>query len=814
MNYKLRILSAFKWFLFGFSVLFFVFPVKAAFIDVDVTHPYYHSIEFLSLNEVVKGHKEKNYKVFKPLETINRVEALKMILLAAGVPKTGAKDMGFPDVIPAHWYYGFVSAAYDHGIVKGFQDGKFHPGSTVRRSEFLKMLLKSFEVEIPQPNAEEEWYVPYTDIAKKFRLLPDADNPGAYLNRGEAAEIIFRTIQVDKNGFTDKYFYWGFGKASYYNEGFAGKPTASGEKYNPYDLTAAHRTLPFGTRLKVYNQSGDGVVVRVNDRGPYHKNRILDLSEAAFLKLAPVSTGVISVEFEVFSEPGELEISVPEQIRPHLSPASRQVEVPRNLEALLHSNNNLERIETKTNEDRKQDIKTQALFKGETIGLAAKDFFPNVLMRRSFPLKMPRGLVFEMQGTSLGDERYDEVTVFLHNRSTGEQTHFKTKMSGKNFVVPVYFFDLGKLDLGIVFDDQRESKVATMEVVLPPRDRAYPASDIRIESDLTVQLIPEESQVRFAWDTQAKRLTKLAFRQGNTNRYELVFEDGLGEFYFPFEFFKRFKVDEILSVDVFQSDSESGTFTDQYTNWKKVAYENFELIRGFPDIEVASISIKPFTRYHHILKRITLKGKVVLDATLRLNAEAYLTDSKGVVKAIPLVFQNESFVYLFEPKNYGTYIVEIISEAGDILFNRAIYVNPFPVLPVFPRNQTVVKNNSHTAIYDWINLIRHRHEKGALITDVNLREVAQKYAQRMVDENFIAHTSPRGDTPKDRMEGLGFTSFAENLAYGSDLNLALSGLENSGSHRQNILSDRWSRMGVGLAQNQKGEFYVVQIFAK
>ena len=72
------------------------------------------------------------------------------------------------------------------------------------------------------------------------------------------------------------------GDASYYGKGFDGKKTASGEIFDRDDFTCAHRTLPFGTKLKVTRiKTGASVVVRVNDRGPYAKKRVLDLSEAA-----------------------------------------------------------------------------------------------------------------------------------------------------------------------------------------------------------------------------------------------------------------------------------------------------------------------------------------------------------------------------------------------------------------------------------------------------------------------------------------------------------------------------------------------------
>ena len=72
--------------------------------------------------------------------------------------------------------------------------------------------------------------------------------------------------------------------------------TASGEQMNPANLTAAHRTLPFGTKLKVTNQrNGKSVVVRINDRGPFIKGRMIDLSKAAAKKLGFIDKGVANI---------------------------------------------------------------------------------------------------------------------------------------------------------------------------------------------------------------------------------------------------------------------------------------------------------------------------------------------------------------------------------------------------------------------------------------------------------------------------------------------------------------------------------------
>ena len=92
----------------------------------------------------------------------------------------------------------------------------------------------------------------------------------------------------------------GEGVASYYGHELAGNRTASGERFNPQALTAAHRSLPMGTRIRVTNQAnGRSVVVRINDRGPFARGRIIDVSLAAAREIAMVRSGTARVRLEI-----------------------------------------------------------------------------------------------------------------------------------------------------------------------------------------------------------------------------------------------------------------------------------------------------------------------------------------------------------------------------------------------------------------------------------------------------------------------------------------------------------------------------------
>ena len=90
------------------------------------------------------------------------------------------------------------------------------------------------------------------------------------------------------------------GTASFYGKGFAGKPTASGEIFNPSAMTAAHKTYPFGTKVRVVNLKNNiAVLVRINDRGPFVEGRIIDLSQGAAEKIGMVNDGLTRVRIEV-----------------------------------------------------------------------------------------------------------------------------------------------------------------------------------------------------------------------------------------------------------------------------------------------------------------------------------------------------------------------------------------------------------------------------------------------------------------------------------------------------------------------------------
>ena len=126
---------------------------------------------------------------------------------------------------------------------------------------------------------------------------PRTDDPGS----SQAPESTQTSQSAPK---AKKKHWYQIGWASWYGRKFHGKTTASGEPYNMYRLTAAHRTLPMGTWVKVTNLENDRtLVVRINDRGPVPKTRIIDLSYEAATLLGLRAYGILKVRLDVLPVP-------------------------------------------------------------------------------------------------------------------------------------------------------------------------------------------------------------------------------------------------------------------------------------------------------------------------------------------------------------------------------------------------------------------------------------------------------------------------------------------------------------------------------
>jgi len=180
------------------------------FSDVSASNPNFTAIEYLKAHDVIGGYPDGT---FKPDQVVNRAEALKIILLGSGVTVPASVDLEpFRDTDRAAWYAPYVQKAKDLNVVQGYADGSFKPAQTVNLVENLKILLLTQNVSLtsemvmadPYADAmKDQWYAPYVQYAKEKGLI-DADSknmvyPAQGMTRGKLAETMYRLMYIKAN---------------------------------------------------------------------------------------------------------------------------------------------------------------------------------------------------------------------------------------------------------------------------------------------------------------------------------------------------------------------------------------------------------------------------------------------------------------------------------------------------------------------------------------------------------------------------------------------------------------------------------------
>ena len=175
------------------------------FSDISRSHPNYEAIKYLKNNNIIDGYSDGT---FKPAKTVNRAEALKMLMLAFDIKENGNGILGFSDVDVNAWYASALSAALNKGIVQGYSDGTFKPSKTVNRAEYLKILFATNNMK-PNSNITKpyndvsltDWFAGYAFLANKMNILDTSNNlnPTNGMTRADVAETIYRMKMIQDN---------------------------------------------------------------------------------------------------------------------------------------------------------------------------------------------------------------------------------------------------------------------------------------------------------------------------------------------------------------------------------------------------------------------------------------------------------------------------------------------------------------------------------------------------------------------------------------------------------------------------------------
>ncbi len=191
------------------SLVVFVASAQASFSDVYTTDTNYAAITSLVDQGILVGYDDGT---FRSDQEVNRAEALKIILMGAGVAvdESSTAALLFSDVGTEDWFFGYVSTGVSLGIIQGYDDGTFKPEQTVNRAEAVKMLLAAAEISVGAASESfpdvplSEWYAPYAAYSKTWNLEPP-QNDGLWhgeeaITRGNISEMVYRLQQTESQG--------------------------------------------------------------------------------------------------------------------------------------------------------------------------------------------------------------------------------------------------------------------------------------------------------------------------------------------------------------------------------------------------------------------------------------------------------------------------------------------------------------------------------------------------------------------------------------------------------------------------------------
>ena len=733
-------------------------PVLALnlFADVPVEDEYFEAIYTLQQRGILQGVGNDN---FAPDGNVLRSEAVKIILLAAGEkPRTKAVNKSFPDVETDAWYAPVVQKAAELKVVQGDAIGNFVPTRNVTRAEALAMLFRVDGHDIADtldyaPFADVPsyaWFAPYFDKAQALGLIKgDNAYPETVLSRAELSDLVFRFYQHDWNASTLR------GKASYYGGIFQGRLTANGEIFDTNQFTAAHKTLPFGTKLKVTNLATlESVVVRINDRGPYISGRVIDLSEAAFDAIADRGAGVLDVTMEIISES---------------APVGRMVQ--------CGEINAIDYLDPNT--------------------------YDNITLLRPVPTTFRHGEVFTLSGKFTGDQKPSKVVAIVGDVT--EAKRFVGKMVGDVFYIPVYFDTLNATTLAIVTDVSSTAKLIPITLI-KQECQAKVGQQPSQPDNLRWQI--KNGAPELVWDSVGNDLYFVELQQGQD--VQTYWVSGEAKLQVPLYTLKSWQ-SGLAYARVWGAQTGVSSW-QRTTDWKASErlpfFATWHISRHQNQI---SPDLSPsFTRGQAFELRTDASG-IEHQFYVWANGD---TDRLPLNDGIGGFDPQTTEVHIVEilGTNGEALFVGGIAPRGAVPLIPD-YFDRHPELFAYDDGTNTTARN--TVMLRLINTERTRLGTGRVSLDQKLNDLAQYKADDMCRRNYVGHVDPDGKAVGDYRVIFDVQSgVGENIVTHRNLEAAHAALFRSPVHRANMVASHYELVGFGYCfpDSDPKVMHVVQVF--
>jgi rare lipoprotein A len=750
-------------------------PIEAKggfFLDVPTSHPNFVAITSLKERGIINGFSDGT---FKPELKINRAEALKILILGSGYqPPANPSSNPFPDVDLNTWFAGYVQKGKDLGVVNGTGDGFFLPDKTVNKAEALKLMVnlndqitvaKELESNPYLDVNHEEWFAPYFDFARSARILPRTSNayPGAKLTRGEFSELIYRLAEYQNPSESD------IGIATYYADFFEGRSTSSGEIFDQSKFTAAHLNYPLGSKIQVTSMDEqNSIIVQVNDRGPYVRGHVVDLTTTGFAELAPLSRGINRVR--VTNIPDHLPVGPPSK-------------------------------ETCGIKNNSASIKTNA--------------YQNITLDQELPTVYQEDEVVNIKG-SIANSQTEYVTAFYDN-DQGDQQKFIAQVENGRFTIPVIFDQSGNYFLSLLAGLSGQTTGYSVEVYDPLCQPSFPESSGSFPHNF--KTVIKGGDAHFTWKDDWNQLFKIEISQAGNKVSFLV--NNAKSFNPPAKYFQSFD-QGLAKLRISGAPASSLASSSQTKNFHLGIEEDIYLVKHHPEsIIPRGIDNLVITNQVDHPGVITFSGRT--DRQIQDQAVVILPTGQIVNKPIAQDNQGQ-FSLSFETVGVGPYIVEINEASGFALINSPVVTTGFvPLLPNYwdlagsppPLQGALNLAGDRGLMLSMINQKRREAGLNEVGLNDNLNALAQFRADDMRDRDYYSHTDPDGKTVNDYLvEHAVKTTVTENIAVESNLMAAHANLWHSPIHRLAILNPSAQNIGLGLTKNTNGEVIVVQLFAE
>ncbi len=679
---------------------------------------------------------------------------LSLLISFANLPVANAAT-GFPDVKETNANYDAILYLQEHGVIQGYADGTFKPTQLVNRAEFLKIILEGSNI---------------TSDVDTPTSFPDIDDDawyGKYVRKAYSEGWI--------NGYPDGTF----------------KPEQTINKVEALKIVGAVQNW---TLTKSSTSSFTDTIA-----GGWYIPYVNYAKSHGYLE----ETGSILSPDQLMSRAKISEIIY------------RTLTV--NIEPTAEDEGTTEEVATPAD-----DLDFDAV----SAGTISKSFFKNITLNEDLPNTFYKNEIYVIKG-SVNQNGADQATVIFSDLNNADSTFYRAKTTNQEFEIPISFNTTGNFKVGIIPGETGTSDAKEISVLPEITDNSDTTTAAAEATNLNISFSNDKTNLSFK--AAENTIKKISFTQTgkirtylsrqNISSIPLIYKDFSGfneaQVSFSIETASMTGSSALTRTSPF-STPVSKTFTattHQYT-------ENLtDKVTADPPDKLSNVS------------QISFSGTNQTDITI----EAYVIKPDGLIDTVNLTTQGSTTTYLgkevlksggsfsfkYTPTKAGTYIVEINEKEGEAVINHPIYIGgAIPLLPDYfdlhkreLGDQNISLNSARTELLELINDARNDHGLADVELSTELNDLAQAHAQDMANNDYFAHVNGENQTPQDRRLEAGVTTeVGENLARDVNLDFAHLGLMRSAGHRENILDTKWTRVGLGIVEDD-GYLIVVEEFS-